>query len=44
MARVKQDLLAQLRRGGLLEVIDEARIFPTLPVALDAYQQRWASG
>jgi MFS superfamily sulfate permease-like transporter len=40
MARVKQDLRAQLRRGGLLEVIDEERMYPTLPVAVEAYE-RW---
>jgi high affinity sulfate transporter 1 len=40
MARVKQDLLAQLVRGGLLELIDEDRIYPTLPVAVDAFE-RW---
>jgi high affinity sulfate transporter 1 len=40
MARVKQDLRTQLRRGGLLEVIDEERMYPTLPVAVDAYE-RW---
>jgi MFS superfamily sulfate permease-like transporter len=40
MARVKQDLLAQLRRGGLLAVIDEERIYPTLPVAVEAFE-RW---
>jgi len=40
MARVKQDLLAQLRKVGLLEVIDVARIYPTLPVALEAFERR----
>jgi len=40
MARVKQDLLAQIRRGGLLDVIDEARIYPTLPTAVEAFE-RW---
>jgi MFS superfamily sulfate permease-like transporter len=40
MARVKQDLRAQLLRGGLLDVIDEERIYPTLPVAVEAYE-RW---
>ncbi len=40
MARVKQDLLAQMRRGGLLSVIDEARIYPTLPVAVEAFEGR----
>ena len=40
MARVKQDLRLQLVRGGLLEVIDEERFYPTLPVAVEAYE-RW---
>lgn len=40
MARVKQDLRAQLRSGGLLAVIDEERIYPTLPVAVEAFE-RW---
>jgi MFS superfamily sulfate permease-like transporter len=40
MARVKQDLRTQLRRGGLLAVIDEERMYPTLPVAVEAYE-RW---
>jgi high affinity sulfate transporter 1 len=38
MARVKQDLRAQLARGGLLEVIDEDRVYPTLPVAVEAFE------
>jgi len=40
MARVKQDLRAQLLRGGLLKVIDEERMYPTLPVAVEAFE-RW---
>lgn len=40
MARVKQELLRQLARGGLLTVIDEQRIYPTLPVALEAFEHR----
>ena len=44
MARVKQDLLAQLTRVGLLEIIDASRIYPTLPVALEAFEQRGAGG
>lgn len=43
MARVKQDLREQLDRVGLLEVIDERRIFPTLPVAVEAFRQRSSS-
>jgi sulfate permease, SulP family len=40
MARVKQELRAQLIRGELLNVIDEERFYPTLPVAVEAFQ-RW---
>ncbi len=40
MARVKQDLRAQLVRGELLDAIDEERFYPTLPVAVEAFQ-RW---
>jgi MFS superfamily sulfate permease-like transporter len=40
MARVKQDLRAQLLKGGLLQIIDEERIYPTLPVAVEAFE-RW---
>jgi high affinity sulfate transporter 1 len=43
MARVKQDLLAQLTRVGLLDVVDAARIYPTLPVALEAFERRGAT-
>lgn len=40
MARVKQDLRAQLERGGLLARIGGERLFPTLPVALEAFEAR----
>ena len=40
MARVKQDLRAQLVRAELLDVIDEERFYPTLPVAVEAFE-RW---
>jgi sulfate permease, SulP family len=40
MARVKQDLRAQLERGGLLERIPPERMYPTLPVALEAFERR----
>ena len=40
MARVKQVFRAQLARGGLLKAIDEERIYPTLPVAVEAFE-RW---
>jgi sulfate permease, SulP family len=38
MARVKQELRAQLLRGGLLDVVDEERLYPTLPVAVEAFE------
>jgi MFS superfamily sulfate permease-like transporter len=41
LARVKQDLLAQLRAAGLAERIGEHFMFPTLPTAVEAYR-RWA--
>jgi high affinity sulfate transporter 1 len=41
LARVKQDLLARLRSFGLAEKIGEERLFPTLPTAVQAYQD-WA--
>ncbi len=44
MARVKQDLRADLVRAGLVETVGAELIFPTLPTAvaayLDAYRQR----
>ena len=40
MARVKQDLRAQLARGGLLGILDEDRMYPTLPVAVEAFEHR----
>lgn len=42
MARVKQGLRAQLIRGQLLHVIDEEHMYPTLPVALEAFE-RWSA-
>ena len=41
MARVKQDLLTDLRAHGLAERVGESRLFPTLPTALAAYEA-WA--
>jgi SulP family sulfate permease len=38
MARVKQDLRGQLVRGELMDIIDEGRIYPTLPVAVEAFE------
>jgi SulP family sulfate permease len=40
MARVKRGLYEQLRRGGLLDVIPDALIYPTLPVAVEAFEHR----
>jgi sulfate permease, SulP family len=41
LARVKQDLLARLQAFGLADKIGEDRLFPTLPTAVQAYQE-WA--
>jgi MFS superfamily sulfate permease-like transporter len=41
LARVKQDLLARLEAFGLAGKIGADRLFPTLPTAVQAYQQ-WA--
>jgi SulP family sulfate permease len=38
MARVKQDVLDDLRAFGLADSIGEARLFPTLPTAVAAYE------
>lgn len=40
LARVKHDLLAQLRRSELFDLIGPDMVFPTLPTAVDAYR-RW---
>ena len=40
MARVKQDLRDQLERIGLVTHIGKDRLFATLPVALEAFEQR----
>ena len=37
LARVKHDLREPLRRAGLIQVIGEDMLFPTLPVAEQAY-------
>lgn len=42
MARVKQDLLDDLRAYGLADSIGQSRLFPTLPTAVAAYEQ-WAA-
>ncbi|HEY8980178.1 MAG TPA: sulfate permease [Streptomyces sp.] len=38
LARVKQELLADLRAYGLVESVGQERIFPTLPTAVAAYR------
>jgi sulfate permease, SulP family len=43
LARVKHELHADLRAGGLLELIGDDRIFMTLPTAVDAFH-RWCAG
>jgi SulP family sulfate permease len=40
LARVKQDLLARLEAFGLAHKIGTELLFPTLPVAVQAYQDR----
>jgi SulP family sulfate permease len=42
LARVKNDLRLPLERAGLVELIGEDMLFPTLPVAEDAYLT-WAT-
>jgi SulP family sulfate permease len=39
LARVKQDLMEDLRPSGLSDRIGPNRIFPTLPTAVSAYQE-----
>jgi sulfate permease, SulP family len=41
LARVKQDLLARLQAFGLAGKVGKELIFPTLPTAVEAYEQ-WA--
>ena len=43
LARVKQDLRAELAPTGFLERIGEERIFPTLPTAVEAFRS-WRAG
>jgi SulP family sulfate permease len=40
MARVKQDLRDSLEAAGLLDKVGEDRIYPTLPTAVEAYNDR----
>jgi sulfate permease, SulP family len=39
MARVKQDLRDELAKTGFVDRVGEDRIFPTLPTAVEAYQE-----
>ncbi|MEI7745894.1 MAG: SulP family inorganic anion transporter, partial [Chloroflexota bacterium] len=39
MARVKVELREQLLTSGLLNVIDDERIYPTLPVAVEGFER-----
>lgn len=39
-ARVKQDLLDDLKAAGFLARVGEDRIFPTLPTAVEAFRHR----
>jgi sulfate permease, SulP family len=43
LARVKQDLRADLMAAGLVDRIGDERIFPTLPTAVQAYVQWYAA-
>ena len=38
LARVKQDVLRELRAHGLAQRIGEERLYPTLPTAVEAYE------
>ena len=41
LARLKQDLRAELERAGVIDVIGEHMIFPTLPTVLEAFARRF---
>ncbi|WP_046734547.1 SulP family inorganic anion transporter [Streptomyces humi] len=43
LARVKQDLLDDLRAYGLTDTVGPDRVFPTLPTAVAAYHE-WVAG
>ena len=40
LARVKQDLYFELERAGFIKNITEEYIYPTLPTAIAAFEQR----
>ncbi len=41
MARVKQDLYQQLKKGDLSETISTERIYPTLEEAIEAFHRKF---
>jgi hypothetical protein len=41
MARVKQDLDQQLKKGDLSETISTERIYPTLEEAIEAFHRKF---
>jgi sulfate permease, SulP family len=44
LARVKQDLYSQLQRAGLVDLIGQAQIYPTLHTAIAAFEASHRSG
>jgi hypothetical protein len=38
LARAKHDLLLQLERSDLLDLVGRHMVFPTLPTAVEAYR------
>ncbi len=40
LVRVKQDLVAELERAGIVTLVGDDMIFPTLPTAVAAFEQR----
>ncbi len=40
MARVKQDLYAQLKQANLVHLIGQERIYPTLHATIEAFHAR----
>ncbi|HPE13360.1 MAG: SulP family inorganic anion transporter [Actinobacteria bacterium] len=43
LARVKNDVLIPLRDHGTADIVGEENMYPTLPVAVDAYRERYLS-
>jgi MFS superfamily sulfate permease-like transporter len=44
MTRVKQDFYMQLKKAGLVDLIGQARLYPTLHTAIAAFHSRDGSG